>query len=71
MTPSLGVQVVGSARAAGKGDTDLRNGRGEVALLVGDELAGVTVAPLLPNPPWVRCDHTGSGVWPAIDFLDN
>jgi hypothetical protein len=35
------------------------------------ELAGVTVAPPLPNPPWVRWDHTGSGVWPAIGFLDN
>jgi len=35
------------------------------------ELADVTVAPPLPNPPWVRWDHTGSGVWPAIDFLDN
>jgi hypothetical protein len=35
------------------------------------ELAGVTVAPPLPNPPWVRWDHTGSGVWPAIACLDN
>ena len=35
------------------------------------ELAGVTVAPPLPNPPWVRWDHTDSGVWPAIGFLDN
>jgi hypothetical protein len=35
------------------------------------ELAGVAVAPLLPNPPWVRRDHTDSGVWPAIDCLDN
>jgi hypothetical protein len=35
------------------------------------ELAGVTVVPPLPNPPWVRWDHTGSGVWPAIGFLDN
>jgi len=35
------------------------------------ELAGVTVAPPLPNPPWVRWDHTDSGVWPAIDYLDN
>jgi hypothetical protein len=34
------------------------------------ELAGVNVAPPLPNPPWVRWDHTDSGVWPAIDFLD-
>src|SRR5215475_1413403 len=34
------------------------------------ELAELTVAPPLPNPPWVRWDHPGSGVWPAIDFLD-
>jgi len=34
-------------------------------------LAGVTVAPPLPNPPWVRWDHTNSGVWPAIGCLDN
>jgi hypothetical protein len=34
------------------------------------ELAGVTVAPPLPNPPWVRWDHTDAGVWPAIGFLD-
>ena len=25
------------------------------------ELAGVTVAPPLPNPPWVRWDYAGSG----------
>ena len=35
------------------------------------ELADVTVAPPLPNPPWVRWDHTDSGVWPAIDWLDS
>jgi hypothetical protein len=35
------------------------------------ELAGVNVAPPLPNPPWVRWDHTDSGLWPAIDFLDD
>src|SRR5262249_41611768 len=35
------------------------------------ELAGLAVAPPLPNPPWVRWDHTDSGVWPAIDCLDN
>jgi hypothetical protein len=35
------------------------------------ELAGVTVAPPLPNPPWVRWDHTDSGLWPAIDFPGN
>jgi hypothetical protein len=35
------------------------------------ELADVTVAPPLPNPPWVRWDHTDSGVWPAICFPGN
>jgi hypothetical protein len=35
------------------------------------ELAGVTVAPPLPNPPWVCWDHDGSGLWPAIGFLDS
>jgi hypothetical protein len=35
------------------------------------ELTDVTVAPPLPNPPWVRWDHAGSGMWPAVDFLDN
>jgi hypothetical protein len=35
------------------------------------ELAGVAVAPPLPNPPWVRWDHIDSRVWPAIEFLDN
>jgi len=35
------------------------------------ELVGVSVAPPLPNPPWVRWDHTGPGVWPAIGCLDN
>src|ERR1700735_839458 len=43
----------------------------EVFARLMDELAGVTVAPPLPNPPWVRWDHAGSGVWPAIDFLDS
>ena len=35
------------------------------------ELADVTVAPPLPNPPWVRWDHTDPGVWPAIGCLTN
>jgi hypothetical protein len=34
------------------------------------ELAGLTVVPPLPNPPWVRWDHADPGVWPAIDVLD-
>ncbi len=35
------------------------------------ELAEVTAAPPLPNPPWVRWDHHDSGAWPAIGFLDS
>jgi hypothetical protein len=35
------------------------------------ELADVSIAPPLPNPPWVRWDHRNSGVWPAIDVLDS
>jgi hypothetical protein len=35
------------------------------------ELAEVSVAPPLPNPPWVRWDHTGSGMWPAVGYLRN
>ena len=34
------------------------------------ELASVTVAPPLPNPRWVRWDHTDPGLWPAIRELD-
>ncbi|WP_378730562.1 hypothetical protein [Nocardia brasiliensis] len=30
----------------------------------------MTVAPPLPNPRWVRWDHTDSGLWPKIGFLD-
>ncbi|MET8474014.1 hypothetical protein ABZY90_31250 [Streptomyces sp. NPDC006422] len=32
------------------------------------ELADATVAPPLPNPRWVRWDHTDAGTWPALDF---
>ncbi|WP_409492106.1 phosphotransferase [Amycolatopsis sp. cmx-11-12] len=34
------------------------------------ELADVNVVPPLPNPRWIRWDHTGSGLWPSIGFLD-
>jgi hypothetical protein len=50
-------------------DIAIRNA--EVFARLMAELAGVTVAPPLPNPPWVRWDHADSGVWPAIDFLDS
>ena len=35
------------------------------------ELAEVSVAPPLPNPPWVNWDHADAGAWPAMDALDN
>jgi hypothetical protein len=35
------------------------------------ELAGVNVAPPLPNPPWVRWDHADCGAWSAIGELDS
>jgi len=50
-------------------DVAVRNA--EVFARLMAELAGVTVAPPLPNPPWVRWDHTDPGVWPAMDCLDN
>ncbi len=33
-------------------------------------LVEVTVAAPLPNPRWVRWDHTDPGLWPAIEVLD-
>ena len=34
------------------------------------ELAQVRVRPPLPNPYWLRWDHGGPGLWPAMGFLD-
>ncbi|SDS58170.1 Phosphotransferase enzyme family protein [Jiangella sp. DSM 45060] len=42
----------------------------EVFAALMDGLRDVDVAPPLPNPRWSRWDHTDSGVWPAIGFLD-
>ncbi|WP_431928872.1 hypothetical protein [Amycolatopsis tucumanensis] len=33
-------------------------------------LADLDVAPPLPNPRWVRWDHTDPGLWPSIESLD-
>ncbi|WP_034324866.1 phosphotransferase, partial [Amycolatopsis lurida] len=33
-------------------------------------LADVTVPPPLPNPRWIRWDHTDPGLWPSIEDLD-
>ncbi|WP_017569676.1 phosphotransferase [Nocardiopsis halotolerans] len=35
------------------------------------ELADVSVAPPLPNPRWVRWDHTDAGLWPTVGELDD
>ena len=35
------------------------------------ELSVVAIPPPLPNPRWSRWDHTDSGLWPVIDFLDS
>jgi hypothetical protein len=50
---------------------DLARRNAEVFARLMAELASLAVAPPLPNPPWVRWDHTDSGVWPAIDVLDS
>jgi hypothetical protein len=42
----------------------------EVFARLMEVLAEVAVVPPLPNPRWVRWDHTDPGLWPAIDFLD-
>ncbi|SEP39236.1 phosphotransferase [Amycolatopsis saalfeldensis] len=33
-------------------------------------LADLTVVPPLPNPRWIRWDHSDPGLWPSIGFLD-
>lgn len=35
-----------------------------------DTLADLVVTPPLPNPRWVRWDHTDPGLWPSIESLD-
>ena len=34
-------------------------------------LADVAIAPPLPNPRWVRWDHSDTGIWPPIRELDD
>jgi hypothetical protein len=36
-----------------------------------DSLATVTIAPPLPNPRWIRWDHSDPGLWPTIPILDS
>jgi hypothetical protein len=79
LTPAVGVGALavhaeefrpgGELLRANSPDVAVRYAAVFVRLMA--ELAEVTVAPPLPNPPWVRWDHTDSGVWPAIDWLDD
>ena len=65
-------QAEGRSRSVRAGDSpEVAVRCAEVFARLMAELAGVTVVPPLPNPPWVQWDHTGSGVWPAIGCLDN
>lgn len=55
-----------------RGDSpDVAASYAEVFARLMAELAGVPVAPPLPNPRWVRWDHRDSAVWPALGFLDD
>jgi hypothetical protein len=78
LTPAVGVGALAvHAEESRPGGELLRGDSPEVAVRYAvvfarlmAELAEVSVAPPLPNPRWVRWDHTDSGVWPAIGFLD-
>jgi hypothetical protein len=58
----FGLRLAGGTDVVVKARAD--DGRAVSRLMA--ELADVTVAPPLPNPPWVRWDHTDPGVWPSM-----
>jgi hypothetical protein len=78
LTPALGVgELAVHAEESRPGGELLRGDSPDVAARYATvfarlmtELADVTVDPPLPNPRWARWDHTDSGLWPAIGFLD-
>jgi len=78
LTPAVGVGALAvHAEESRPGGDVLRGDSPDVAVRYAEvfarlmaELADVTVAPPLPNPRWARWDHTDSGLWPAIGFLD-
>lgn len=79
LTPAVGVGALAvHAEESRPGGELLRGNSPDVAVRYAvvfarlmAELADVTVAPPLPNPRWVRWDHTDSVVWPAIGELDD
>jgi hypothetical protein len=78
LTPPVGVGALAvHAEEYRPGGELLRGDSPDVAVRYGAvfarsmaELSDVVVAPPLPNPRWVRWDHTDPGLWPAIGFLD-
>jgi hypothetical protein len=78
LTPVVGVgSLVVHAEELLPGGEMLRGESPEVAACYAEvfarlmtELTDVTVPPPLPNPRWLRWDHSDTGLWPAIDFLD-
>ena len=78
LTPVVGVGALAvHAERYRPGGTPLDGDSPEVAVRYAQvfarlmsELCQVAVAPPLPNPRWVRWDHTESGLWPAIEVLD-
>lgn len=79
LTPAVGVGALAvHAEEARTGGALLRGDSPDVAVRYATvfarliaELADVTVAPPLPNPRWIRWDHSDPGVWPAIGELDD
>jgi hypothetical protein len=78
LTPVVGVgPLVVHAEEFRPGGEVLRGDSPEVAVRYAEVfarlmtgLADLAVAPPLPNPRWVRWDHTDSGLWPSIEPLD-
>src|SRR5213079_2373418 len=50
--------------ACGRGSTGSGCGH------AGDIGLGSASAALMPNPVWVRWEHSGSGAWPPFDIVD-
>ena len=79
LTPAVGVGALAvHAEEFRPGGVVLHGDSPEVAVRYAEvfarlmaELTHVTVAPPVPNPRWVRWDHTDPGLWPAIEFLDD
>jgi Ser/Thr protein kinase RdoA (MazF antagonist) len=78
LTPAVGVGALAvHAEESLPGGDLLRGDSPDVAVRYAEvfarlmtALAGLTLEPPLPNPRWVRWDHTDSGLWPAIRVLD-